>query len=125
MSILGVGTDIVQMPRIDDIYKKFGDRFLHKNFHKLEIQEFERLQENKKKSFLAKRFAGKEAVSKAFGTGIGKNISFKDIAIVNNEFGAPVVKIFSKTLPEIAAFNIHISLSDDYPVALAFVIISV
>lgn len=126
MAVLGVGTDVVQIPRIEGVYAKFGDRFLHKNFHDLEIREFHKLSENKKISFLAKRFAGKEAVAKALGVGIGQHISFKDVAIINNEFGAPVVKIFGHHLEAAVpkGFNIHIALSDDYPIALAFVVLS-
>lgn len=123
MPILGVGTDVVSIPRIEKIYLKFGDKFLYKNFHDLEINDFKKLSENKKISFLAKRFAGKEAVSKACGVGIGQHISFKDIAIINNEHGAPIVKIFDQGTLELKDSNFHISLSDDYPIALAFVVL--
>jgi holo-[acyl-carrier protein] synthase len=120
--IIGIGTDIVQINRIEELYKKFGERFLHKNYHELEIEIFHQLNSRKKISFLAKRFAGKEAVAKALGSGIG-NLRFKEIAIINDELGAPIVKIFNKSLST-SKHKIHISLSDDYPNALAFVVIS-
>lgn len=123
MSILGVGTDVVSIARIEEIYTKFGNKFLYKNFHDLEINDFKKLSENKKIPFLAKRFAGKEAVSKACGVGIGQHISFKDIAIINNELGAPIVKIFDQGTLELKNFNLHISLSDDYPIAVAFAVL--
>lgn len=120
--ISGIGTDIVQIPRIERLYKKLGEKFLEKNYHALEIEEFKKLSNNEKQiSFLAKRFAGKEAVAKALRVGIGQ-IAFKEIAIVNDELGAPVVKIFSKQF-EVADHLIHISLADDYPVAIAYVMV--
>ena len=123
-SIIGIGTDVTQIPRIEKLYEKFGDKFLYKNYHEVEIQEFHQLDTKKKHSFLAKRFAGKEAVSKAFGIGIGALLSFKDIAIVNDEVGAPIVKIFNKSVDEFTKYNIYISLSDDYPVAIAFAVVA-
>lgn len=124
-SIIGIGTDVVQVPRIEKIYAKFGERFLHKNYHELEIKIFFGLPQKQRTLFLAKRFAAKEAISKALGFGIGK-LGFKDIAIINNECGAPFVHISSK--PGAAPGNyddykIHISLSDDYPIALAFAVV--
>lgn len=122
--IVGIGTDVVQITRIEKLYEKFGEKFLYKNYHEFEIKEFERLGKEKKCSFLAKRFAGKEAISKAFGIGIGTKISFKDIAIVNNSLGAPIAKIFTNLIDDLDNYYIHISLSDDYPIALAFAVVT-
>lgn len=120
--ILGVGADVVQIPRIERLYIKLGKKFLEKNYHALEIEEFRKLSNSEKQiSFLAKRFAGKEAFAKALGVGIGQ-IAFKEIAIINNKLGAPVVKIFSKMFEE-DKYSIHISLADDYPVAIAYVMV--
>lgn len=124
MSIMGIGTDVVQIPRIEKLYKKFGDNFLYKNYHELEIKEFFKLNIEKRCSFLAKRFAAKEAISKAFGIGIGTKINFKDIAIENNALGAPFVKIFGHLIDDLNSYSIHISLSDDYPIAIAFAVVS-
>ncbi len=121
--ILGIGTDIVHIKRIEDIYNKFGERFLKKNYHDIEIKDFQKLNAKKAINFLAKRFAAKEAVAKAFGVGIGK-IGFKNILISSNKFGAPKVNILGNFVQYANTYDIHISISDDYPVALAFAVIS-
>lgn len=80
----------------------------------------------KPEAFLAKRFAAKEAASKAFGTGIGK-ISWHDLEVINDEFGAPSILCFgnaSALLESMAANRIHLSLADERDAALAFVVIS-
>lgn len=123
MNIIGIGTDIVNISRIEKIYSKFGESFLKKNFHSKEIECFDHLPSLQKISYLAKRFAGKEAVSKAFGTGIGK-IAFKDIAILNNELGAPYVLLDVPIEQYDEKMRINISLSDEEPFAVAFVVIS-
>ncbi|MDP4709347.1 MAG: holo-ACP synthase [Rickettsiaceae bacterium] len=122
--IVGIGTDIVNIERIEHIYSKFGDDFVYKNFHKLEIAYLTTLTHAAKIGYLAKRFAAKEAVAKALGIGIGHGLAFKDIAVVNNESGAPQVLISEAIYPSINEYNIHISLSDDHPFAVAFVTVS-
>ena len=122
--IVGVGTDIVQMERISHVFNKYGNEFIKKNFHKLEIEKFHLLDKKHHISYLSKRFAAKEAVSKAFGSGISSGLNFKDIAIINDDKGAPSVFIDSAKLSEFPKYNIHISMSDDYPIAVAFVVIS-
>jgi holo-[acyl-carrier protein] synthase len=122
--VIGIGTDIVNIERIERIFEKFGQSFVDKNFHELEIKQFNLLKKESKCAYLAKRFAGKEAVAKALGEGVGKNLSFKDIAIINDELGAPKVMISAVVYPGIDKYKFHISLSDDYPFAVAFVVIS-
>ena len=122
--IIGIGTDIVSIERIKHIYDKFGDDFVHKNFHKLEIIHLATLTHISKISYLAKRFAAKEAVAKALGIGIGGSLAFKDIAVINNDLGAPQILISSTIYPSINEYNIHVSLSDDHPFAVAFVTVS-
>ncbi len=122
--IIGVGTDIVNMERIKDILSKHGDRFIQKNFHELEREKYIALPEVQRIGFLAKRFAGKEAFLKALGVGLGKKIALKDIAILNGENGAPKLVISLEKLPEIVDYDIQISLSDDAPFAVAFVVVS-
>lgn len=123
MNIIGIGTDIVNISRIEKIYSRFGESFLKKNFHAKEIEYFDHLPALQKISYLAKRFAGKEAVSKALGTGIGK-IAFKDIAILNNSLGAPYVLLDEPLEKYDENMKINISLSDEEPFAVAFVVIS-
>lgn len=125
MQIVGIGSDIVNINRIEAIYNKFGTSFLDKNFDSSEIEILNNLSSKHKVSYLAKRFAGKEAVAKAFGLGIGK-LAFKDIIILNDKNGRPYVT-FSKRndAKQKSEFKIDISLSDDEPFAVAFVVISV
>ena len=124
MSVCGIGTDIVSIERIAKIYDKFGKAFLDKNFHSQEIKCFEALTQSQRITYLAKRFAGKEAHAKALGSGIGQ-LAFKDIAILNDERGAPYILCTDKLKSIInKPLKIHVSLSDDMPFAVAFVVIS-
>lgn len=122
--IIGIGTDIVNIERLERIFSKYGDSFLNKNFHALEIKKFYSLTKEKQIPYLAKRFAAKEAVSKALGTGISGGLAFSDIAIINNDSGLPGVVISSEKFPNIAQHKFQISLSDDYPFAVAFVVMT-
>ena len=128
MKIFGIGTEIVNIIRIEKSLKKYGKSFKKRIFSENEINYCE----NKKNpsSFYAKRFAAKEALSKALGTGIKGNIIFKDIEILNNKKGKPLIKLkgpvnkFLKTKVKNKKYDIHLSLSDDKPWAQATVIIS-
>lgn len=126
--ILGIGTDIVQIDRINAIYKRFSDRFLTKYFHPLEIEQFNKLAESKKVPFLAKRFAAKEAVAKAFSTGFTENVRLKQIYVCRGKLGKPEVRfdgetaVFFETL-HLGPKKIHLSLSDEVAYAIAFVVI--
>ena len=128
MKIFGIGTDIINIKRMEKSIKKNGDNFINKVFSKNEI-----LYCKKKKNpfpFYAKRFAAKEALSKALGTGIRKGINFKNIEITNNNFGKPSIELkgttaaFLKKKIKAKKYSIHLSLSDDIPWAQATVIIS-
>ena len=128
MKIFGLGTDIVNIKRLEKIFKKNRKAFKSRIFSKNEI-----LYCDKKKNptpFYAKRYAAKEALSKALGTGIRKGINFKDIEISNNNFGKPSIKLkgatanFLKKKIKARKYSIHLSLSDDLPWAQATVIIS-
>tara|TARA_Y100000590_G_scaffold39149_1_gene41938 strand:- start:3182 stop:3577 length:396 start_codon:yes stop_codon:yes gene_type:complete len=128
MEIFGIGTDIVNIKRIDRSLKKHGNLFKKRIFSKKEI-----LYCDKKKSsssFYAKRFAAKEAFCKALGTGISKGINLKNIEVSNNLSGKPSIllsgnltKILKKRIRS-KKYNIYLSLSDDQPWAQATVIIS-
>ena len=128
MKIFGLGTDIVNIKRLEKIFKKNRKAFKSRIFSKNEI-----LYCDKKKNptpFYAKRYAAKEALSKALGTGIRKGINFKDIEISNNNFGKPSIKLkgstanFLKRKIKTKKYSIHLSLSDDTPWAHATVIIA-
>jgi holo-[acyl-carrier protein] synthase len=126
--IIGVGSDVVQINRIEKILIKYGDIFKKKILNKSELLVLKTLNSSKHASFLAKRFAAKESISKALGTGLSNGITFKDIVILNDDFGRPFAQINEKKLKEInldKTIKINISLSDDYPIALAFAVISI
>ena len=89
MKIFGIGTDIVNIKRMDNSLKKHGFTFKNKIFSKKEISYCEKKKNSS--SFYAKRFAAKEAFSKALGTGIRKGINFKNIEISNNAYGKPSI----------------------------------
>ena len=128
MKIFGIGTDIINVKRMEKTFKKNGKNFKKRIFSKNEIIYCEK----KKNSFIffAKRFAAKEALSKALGTGIRKGIDFKNIEILNDNFGKPSIKLWGSTADFLIKkirtkkYSIHLSLSDDEPWAQATVIIS-
>ena len=128
MKIFGIGTDIVNIKRIEKLLNKEGMKFKKRIFTPSEIKYCN----NKKNpsSYFAKRYAAKEALSKALGTGIRKGINFKDIEIYNNNFGKPSIKLkgatanFLKKKIKKKNYSIYLSLSDDLPWAQATVIIS-
>ncbi len=121
----GIGTDLVDIARVAALYEAHGERFVKRILSEDEIVLFN--QQHQSISFLAKRFAGKEAVAKALGTGIGANVSFTEISITNETTGKPVVALLGKANALYAELNINeimISLSDEKHYALAFAIIT-
>ena len=128
MNIFGIGTDIVNINRMEKSLRRNGDAFKKRIFSKNEIIYCER--KKNPFTFYAKRFAAKEALSKALGTGIRKGINFKNIEISNDNLGKPSIKlrgstaIFLKKKIKTKKYSIYLSLSDDEPWAQATVIIS-
>ena len=128
MKIFGIGTDIVNVKRMEKSMRNKKNFFKNKIFSKKEISYCE----NKKNSsaFYAKRFAAKEAFSKALGTGIRKGVNLKNIEIFNNSQGKPSILLkgsldgYVKKKVKNKNYNIYLSLSDDKPWAQATVIIS-
>lgn len=130
--ILGIGIDTVQIPRIEKILARDSDLFIKNYFGSDEIAKYTDIAHDTKKyaQKIAKLFAAKEAFVKALGTGFRFGIELHDIQIVANELGAPQLKLgnsvtsyIEKTFPNYKNFRYHISLSDDCPIATAFVII--
>ena len=128
MKIFGIGTDIVNIKRMKKILKNNGSRFKNKIFSESEINYCEKKRDPG--PFYAKRFAAKEAFTKALGTGIRKGINLKNIIIFNDVYGKPKIKLkgstynyFKKKIKS-KKYNVHLSLSDDEPWAQATVIIS-
>ena len=129
MKIFGIGTDIINIQRIEKSLKKKGDLFKKRIFTKNEIKYYKN--RNTYAAHFAKRFAAKEALSKALGTGIREGIDFKNIEIYNDKNGKPFIKLngnakkYLKKKLKRKKYNIFLSLSDDKPWACATVIISI
>ncbi len=126
MKIYGIGTDIANIKRIEkSLIKK---NFIYKIFNKVEVKKCNN-QKNKANCY-AKRFAAKEAFSKAIGTGISKGINFNEIIVHNIKTGKPQIKLLGTTKKNVVKilnkkkFDIFLSLSDDKPFAVATVVIS-
>ena len=122
--IFGIGTDIVDINRIKsmDSLSAFANKILSEN----EIKVFSDLKEGKQATYLSKQFAGKEAISKAIGTGISGDIKFKEIEILRDERGRPIfnpVKNLKEILANLGITKTHVSLSDEKDYAIAFAIL--
>lgn len=129
--IIGVGVDIIETSRIAKSIDDFGDKFLNRIFTKNEIAIADQKSNLKIKiNYYAKRFAAKEAFSKATGLGIGRGFDFTDIEITNDENGKPEIKLSEKSKEflkqhfGIADFKIDVSMSDTKDFAESFVILS-
>ena len=126
MKIFGIGTDIVEISRVKKSLKKKG--LLQRLFNQKEINNCQK-KINKFNCF-AKRFAAKEAFSKALGTGIAKGINFNEIIILNEKNGKPFIKLLDKTKKIVEKkisnkkYKISLSLSDENNYAVAFVTIT-
>lgn len=123
--IFGVGTDILELSRIQSTYDRFGEHFVQRL---LMDEEREQYASNKRPvRFLAMRFAAKEATVKAMGTGFSHGIWLRDVGIVNNSWGRPEVIWSSRGQAVCAELGIgggHVSLSDDAGLVLAFAVVT-
>lgn len=122
--IFGIGTDIVSIKRIEDSLFRFGDRFLHRVLNEAEVAEY--AQTSQPARFLAKRFAVKEAFSKAYGTGIGAEVGWHDVAIAHDARGKPLISTSSALTERLNQQTIlfsHVSISDESEHAIAFVVL--
>ena len=122
--IFGIGADIVEVKRIRnlDSLEKFADKILSLN----ELEVFKSQIDEKKVTFLAKQFAAKEAVSKALGTGIGKDIRFNQIEILRNSDGKPYLNhdgMITTIFNDLGITKTHVSLSDEKEYAIAFAVL--
>lgn len=122
--IIGVGTDVVNISRIEQAVQRFGERFIKKVF----TDEEEKACKDKKDRlpFLASRFAAKEAVLKAIGTGISNGIGFKDVEVSREHGKRPEIILHGKGKEMAGALgvkNIHLSITHDAGLAVAFVVV--
>ncbi|MGB9602888.1 MAG: holo-ACP synthase [Verrucomicrobiia bacterium] len=120
--MIGVGIDIIEVQRIAASYERFGERFLKRILKEKEIEYC--LSHKNPVPHLAARFAAKEAVSKAFGTGIGSKLGWQDIEVCKYDSGQPFIKLYGCGLELMNVLNaaaIHLSLShtQNYAVAVA------
>lgn len=128
--ILGIGSDIVDIRRIERSLARFGDRFTSRVYTEFEKTRAERRPEQRAASY-AKRFAAKEACSKALGTGLKRGVFWRDMGVANLSSGQPTLILTggaARRLREITPAGhiarVHVSLTDDYLLAQSFVIIS-
>ena len=126
--ILGIGSDLASIERIKGVLARHGDRFRNRVFTEVEQEKAERRRDVA--GTYAKRWAAKEACSKALGTGLRMGISWKDMAVSNLETGQPVMAVTGWAAERLAALTpagyeaiIHVTLTDDHPWAQAFVVI--
>ena len=126
--ILGIGTDLANIDRIQGVLNRHGDRFRNRVFTPTELAKAARRKDEA--GTLAKRWAAKEACSKALGTGLAMGISWKDMAVSNLRTGQPVMRLtgwaaerLNRMTPAGHEAIIHVTLTDDHPWAQAFVVI--
>ncbi|AXS40243.1 holo-ACP synthase [Breoghania sp. L-A4] len=126
--IIGIGSDLIDIRRIEKTLERFGERFIRRVFTEVEIARSERRKE--RAASYAKRFASKEACSKALGTGI-RGIRWQEMGVVNLKSGQPTIALNGKAmarlnsmLPPGFSARIDLTITDDYPLAQAFVVIS-
>ena len=122
--IVGIGTDLCDIGRIERALGRFGERFAERILVTSELQRFRR--HRKGAAYLAKRFAAKEAFSKALGTGIHFPVNWHNVWVENERSGKPSLK-FSKPLAALlkrrGIDNVHVSLTDEIGMACAFVVV--
>ncbi|OWV95285.1 4'-phosphopantetheinyl transferase [Rhizobium sp. R72] len=126
--IIGIGSDLIDIRRVEKSLERFGERFTNRCFTEIERAKSDR-RANRAASY-AKRFAAKEACSKALGTGMAQGVFWKDLGVVNLPSGKPTMKLTGGAaemlqwlLPAGHKAAIHLTITDDYPLAQAFVII--
>lgn len=126
--IIGLGSDLIDIRRIEKTLERHGKRFTDRVFTPIEQQKSDRRRE--RAASYAKRFAAKEAMSKALGTGISNGVYWRDMGVINLPGGKPTMKLTNgafkqlmSMMPEGHSPAIHVTITDDYPLAQAFVII--
>src|ERR1700741_455228 len=127
--IIGLGSDLIDIRRVEQMLTRHGQRFIARCFTPVEIANSEP-RANRPASY-AKRFAAKEACAKALGTGLKRGVFWRDMGVANLPSGQPTMKLTGGAQRRLAEItppgytpHIHVSLTDDYPLAVSFVIIS-
>jgi holo-[acyl-carrier protein] synthase len=127
--IIGIGNDIIDIRRVEKTLARFGDRFLSRVFTDIERAKSDRRAQ--RAASYAKRFAAKEACAKALGTGLRQGVYWRDMGVVNLSSGRPTLKLtggaaahLARLTPDGYEARIDLTITDDYPLAEAVVIIS-
>ncbi|MGE0658891.1 MAG: holo-ACP synthase [Reyranellaceae bacterium] len=126
--IIGLGSDLIDIRRIEKTLERHGERFLNRVFTDIERRKSDR--RAARAASYAKRFAAKEACAKALGTGLRKGVFWRDMGVVNLPTGQPTIALTNGALarlqaitPEGKTARIHLTITDDFPLAQAFVVI--
>ena len=126
--IIGIGNDIIDIRRIEKTLAKHGERFTNRVFTEIERRKSD--QRAQRAASYAKRFAAKEACSKALGTGLSQGVYWRDMGVVNEPSGKPTMKLTEGAGRRLAAMTpagmtarVHLTMTDEYPYAQAYVII--
>jgi len=126
--IVGIGSDLIDIRRIEHSLERFGERFIDRVFTPVERARSERRKE--RAASYAKRFAAKEACAKALGTGLSRGVFWRDMGVVNLPGGKPTMHLTGGAAHRLAALVpagcrpvVHLTITDDFPLAQAFVII--
>lgn len=129
MRIIGLGSDLVDIRRIEKSLNRFDGRFMKRVFTDHEIEYC--LSKGNKSANFAKRFAAKEACAKALGTGFAEGVFWKDMCVINDEYGAPKMRLtggayerLEKLTPHGMVNQIDITITDEFPMAQATVILT-
>lgn len=127
--IIGIGNDLIDIQRIEKTLERFGDRFINRLYTDIEQKKSERRMQ--RAASYAKRFAAKEACSKALGTGLRQGVFWRDMGVINMPSGKPTMLLtngalarLEKITPEGMQAQIDLTITDDFPLAQAIVIIS-
>ena len=124
MAIIGLGTDIVEISRIEAVVERSGEKLAQRILSPAEWQHYQQHQQPIR--FLAKRFAVKEAAAKAFGTGIRNGLAFNQFEVVNDSLGKPMLRLHQRAAElaaELGVKSLHVTLADERRYACATVII--
>lgn len=127
MRIIGIGTDIVEIERINRLMQGGNERFLRRILHEAEYERFQAVNPANAAQWLAKRFATKEACSKALGTGIGQHAQLTEIETCHDELGKPELVLHGlthATAQRLGVSGLSLSLADERAYAVAFVVLT-
>lgn len=126
--IIGIGSDLIDIRRVEKTLERYGERFTQRVFTEVERAKSDRRKE--RAASYAKRFAAKEACAKALGTGLSRGVFWRDMGVVNLPGGKPTMQLSGGAAARLATMTppghdvlVHLTITDDFPLAQAFVII--